>query len=226
MTILNLDSGLPQLTINTGVGVLGIGVVGGTVVAAGDGIIVTWKLPEGECLPDATMDPQDGVQTIYLNDKRRNNVVAALISFDLSHVAFITQSIFSEKSHLQVYNASTGRRVGYASVEGNAPRFAPDKPDIWCAVGNKAKVWAVTQNGLYESTHAREVEGEPLKLPWGPPCGYQATKDGWILGPGGKRLFLLPLPLRSHAVVQVWKGQYLALLHSSLSEPVILKLGP
>ena len=61
VTILNPDSGLPQLTINAGVGVLGIRFVEDTVIVVGDGKVVTWKLPEGECLPGATMDPQDGV---------------------------------------------------------------------------------------------------------------------------------------------------------------------
>ena len=157
VTILNLDSGLPQLTINAGVGVLGIRVVEDTVVVVGEGKVVTWKLPEGECLPGATMDPQDGVQTIYLDDEWQSNAIAASISFDLSRVALITQGIFNEKPHLHVYSASTGRRVGHAPVEGDAPWFTPNRLDIWCAVGDKAKVWAVTQNGLYESTHAREV---------------------------------------------------------------------
>ena len=223
VTILDLKSGLPQLTINTDVEVLGMRVVEDTIVVVGDEKVVTWKLPEGNRIPDTTMGPQDRTQTIYLNDKWQSSAIAASISFDLSHVAFITQGIL-DKRRLYVYSASTGRRVGYALVEGNTLWFAPDSLDIWCVVGDKAEVWTVGQNGLYESTHSREVDGEPLKLPWGPPCGYQATKYGWILGPGGKRLLFLPLPLQSDAVGQVWKGQYVALLHGSLSEPVILEL--
>ena len=224
VTILDLKSGLPQLTINTGVEVLGIRVIEDTIVVVSDGRVATWKLPDGNSLPGTVMAPQDRTQTIYLNDKWQNSAIAASISFDLSHVAFTTQGIFKEKRRLYVYSASTGRRVGYALVEGNTPWFAPDRLDIWCVVGDKAEVWTVGQKGLYESTHSREVDGEPLRLPWGPPCGYQVTKYGWILGPGGKRLFLLPLPLRSDAVGQMWKEQYVALLHGSLSEPVILEL--
>ena len=225
VTILDLKSGLPRLTINTGVEVLGIRVFEDTIAVVGDGEVVTWKLLEGDRLPD-TIGPQDRAQTIYLKDKWQNSAIAASISFDLSYVAFITQGILKEKRRLYVYSASTGRRVGYALAEGNMPRFAPDRLDIWCAVGDKAEVWTVTRNGLRESTHARAVEGESWEFPWGPPYGYQVTKCGWIIGPGGKRLLMLPLPLRSDAARQVWKGKYLALLHGSLSKPVILELEP
>ena len=174
------------------------------------------------------MGPQDRAQTIYLNDNLRDaGVIAASISFDLSHVAFITQSILKQERRLYVYSTSTGRRVGYALVKGNTLWFAPGRLDIWCAVGNKAEVWRVIQEGLHESTRAglRAIDGKSLETPWGPPRGYK-TQHGWILGPGGKSLLMLPHPLVLDAVEQVWKGQYLALLHWSLSEPVILELRP
>ena len=37
-------------------------------------------------------------------------------------------------------------------------------------------------------------------------------------------LLQLPPPWQSCAVLRVWKGQFLALLHGRLSEPVILEL--
>ena len=228
VTILDLNSGLPQLIINTGVEVHGTGMIEDTVVVVGDGKVITWKLPERDFLPGATMGPQDRARTIYLNDNLRDGVIAASVSFDLSHVAFITQCILKHKRRLHVYRTSTGKRVGYALVKGNTLWFSPGRLDIWCADGNKAEVWTVIQNGLREPTHARTgaVGGGSLEAPWGPPRGYQVTQHGWILGPDGKRLLMLPPPLGLDAVENVWKGQYLALLHWSLSEPVILELRP
>ena len=47
--------------------------------------------------------------------------------------------------------------------------------------------------------------------------------DGWVLGPDGSRLLLLPPPWQSSTVDRVWKGQFLVLLHDGPSEPVILE---
>ena len=35
---------------------------------------------------------------------------------------------------------------------------------------------------------------------------------------------MLPPPWQSYAMDRIWKGQFLALLHGGLSEPVILEL--
>ena len=228
-TILDLHSGLPQLTINTGVRVLGIRVVEDAVIIVGDREVVAWKLPEGSRLPDATMEPQDRAGTVLfkLSHGWKNGATAASISFDLSHVALITQCIFgTESRYLHVYSASTGQTIGYALVEGETPWLAPGGLDIWCSVGDKTEVWTVTGTGLHKSTYTRPVDGGSWELPWIPSRGYQATKYGWILGPGGKRLLMLPPPLRPSAMGQVWKGKYLALLHGSLPEPIILELKP
>ena len=64
----------------------------------------------------------------------------------------------------------------------------------------------------------------PAGYPWGSSHGYQVTKDWWVRGPDGKRLLMLPPHWQSDAVRRVWKGQFLALLHRGLSEPVILEL--
>ena len=72
-----------------------------------------------------------------------------------------------------------------------------------------------------------DIEHPPEGYPWGSSRGYQVASDWWILGLDGKRLLMLPPPWQSQdAVRQVWKGQFLALLHVGLSEPVILELIP
>jgi len=70
------------------------------------------------------------------------------------------------------------------------------------------------------------MDHPPEGFPWRSSCGYQVTGDWWVLGPGGKRLLMLPPPWQSFAVRRVWKGQFLALLHGGLSEAVILNLNP
>ena len=53
----------------------------------------------------------------------------------------------------------------------------------------------------------------------------QVTSGGWILDRDGKRLLMSP-SWQSSTVDEVRNGQFLALLHGGLSEPVILDLEP
>ena len=68
-----------------------------------------------------------------------------------------------------------------------------------------------------------DPENPPEGYPWGS-SRYRITEDWWLLGPGGERLLMLPPSWRSDAVRRVWKGDFLALLHNGLSEPIILQL--
>ena len=227
VTILDIKSGLLQLTINTGVEILGIRVTKDAVAVVGDREVVAWKLPEGNCLPGATLGVEDRAQTIYLTDKWQDSTIAASISFDLRYVAFVTRGILQEKQRLYVYSTSTGQRVGYALVEGNTLWFSPGGHELCCANGVKSEVWTVTQDGLCEATPAEAVYAGSWEHPWkSSRRGYQTTEDGWILGPDGKRLLMLPPLSRSGAVGHVWRGQYFALLHGALPEPIILELKP
>ena len=226
VTILDLKSGLPQLTINTGVDVHGLGVIGNAVIVVGNGEVVTWNLPEGNRLLYTRMGTQDRASTVFLRDDCQNEVIAASTSPDLRYVALVT--IVNERRRLFVYSASTGKRVGHATTEGNTLWFTPSGSNIWiwCAVGNRAGVWTVSDDGLRYLASVDAVDEGCRIYPWGSSRGYKATKDGWILGPEGKRLLMSPPSGRSDAAQWVSNGQYLALLHSILPEPVILELGP
>lgn len=46
-TVLDLKSGIPQLTIDTGMGIYGLGIVGNTVVIVSEENIITWNIPTG-----------------------------------------------------------------------------------------------------------------------------------------------------------------------------------
>ena len=106
--------------------------------------------------------------------------------------------------------------------------FTPDGSHVWCvATDGGAKVWRVGERGKPERLElVAEIEHPPEGYPWRSSRGYRVTNDWWILGPDGKRLLMLPPPWQSYPVHWVWKGEFLALLHGDLSEPVILEMEP
>lgn len=108
---------------------------------------------------------------------------------------------------------------------GEVPRFSPDGCDIWCVFGHgRAIARRVGGEWKEHPKWISDIENPPEGYPWGS-SQYRVTDDWWVLGPDGKRLLLLSPPWQSaDAVHRVWKGQFLALLHGGLLEPVILNL--
>ena len=221
VTVLNLKSGVPQLTIDTCIGVEGLGVIGNTVVVIGDQKVITWDLPAGDCVPDARVGLEDSSQTINLGGSWKYKAIGASISPDSRHIALTARHV---SNYLYVYSASTGKRLGMEAIEGHAPWFAPDGCDVWCAQDSGVTEMRRVSGG--QKVLERVCVGNlPQESPWVSSRGYQITKDWWILGPEGKRLLMLPPLWQSWSAIQrVWKGQFLALLHGGLSEPVILEL--
>lgn len=231
VTVLDLKSGAPRLTIDADMEVYGLGVIGNTVAVIGDWSVVTWNLPAGDCVPGRGMGPKDRSRTINLGSGQSSGPVIHA-SIDSRHVAIIGGGRIRS---LYVYDASTGRRIGQGlSRQGVMPWFSPDGCNIWCAVAlGVADIWKVSgQRGLespWNSTPVRARTGLPLDrpevgYPWGSSCGYLVTTDWWILGPDGKRLLMLPPRWRSDAMRRMWKERFLVLLHRGLLEPVILEL--
>ena len=223
ITVLSLKSGVPQLTIDAGMGVYGLRVIGNSVVVIGDRKVITWNLPAGGCVPNAWAGLEDSSRVINLGGSRDGDVTSGTISTDFRYVAF------AQGINLHVYSASTGEYLGEELMGAGTPWFAPEGCDLW-RVGNGggAVVLRVVDGGdLLEYTELTvNIEHPPEGYPWGSSRGYRVTKDWWILGPDGKRLLMLPPPWQSYAVLRVWKGKFLALLHCSLSEPVILEVEP
>jgi len=78
-----------------------------------------------------------------------------------------------------------------------------------------------TQLGMCPLPIGKPPEG----YPWRSSRGYTVTDDGWIISQEGKRLLWLPARWRSRGgESRIWSGPFLALLHETLPEPVILKL--
>ena len=221
-TVLDLKSGLPQLTIDTSIKVYGLRSIEQTIVVIGAQKAIIWNLPQEDFLPDARMDVGDSARTIDFNSARDGlmGVVAASTSSDFRYIAV------SRGDLVDVHCASTGRTLPVA-VPASSLWFPPSGHDIWCASENKVTVVTVTNYALDYTKTAVDIEGGSSGCPWGSSCGYNVTDDGWILGAGGKRLLMLPPLWQSqYKVDRVWNGRFLALLHGALPGPVILDLEP
>ena len=219
VTVLNLKSGVSQLTLDAGMRVCGLGLDGNIVVVIGERKVIAWNLPTEDHVPGARVGAESSSWTINLSNSPRD-LICTSISPDFRHIAL------SDSSYLYVYSASTGEILWKEPAQGHTHRFSPGGYDIWYAdIRGNAEVWRV-RGGRDELEPLVDIEDPPEGYPWASSCGHQVTDDWWILDPDGKRLLMLLPPWRSYLPIErVWKGQYLALLHSGLPEPVILELG-
>ena len=228
VTVLDCKSGVPQLTIDAGMGVRGLGVIGDTIAIVGHWKVITWDLSTGDHVPDAKVTLEDCTRTIKINliDFPHSTIDATSISPDSCHIAFITYGTMM--STLYIYNGSTGEQFVCEVDWGSRPWFTLDGCNLWIANDSRGgRVFKVCggQQVAQELEHGVDIEHPPEGYPWAPSCDYRVTDDWWILGPDGKRLLILPSPWQSHeATLRVWKGRFLALLHRELPEPVILEL--
>ena len=167
------------------------------------------------------MNVEDSTQTInFRNEDSSDTVVAASISLDFRYIALV------KNGFLEIHCTSTG---GDFRVEWPmwGVRFLPDGHDFLCISGDSGFLLTITQDHLDEIKSGIDVGDESLECPWGSSRGYTVTYEGWILGTGGKRMLMIPPLWRSLLTVErVWSGKFLALLHGTLLEPVILELEP
>ena len=227
VTVLDLKSGTPRMTIDTSIEVYGLRSIGNTIVVIGYEKAMTWDLPEGDFLPDAKMDAEDSTRTIHFGNVVNSTTFAASISLDYRYIALSRHEPMGYPDYfVDVYCTSTGRNLRAKSWE-LALWFAPGGYDVWCAANGRARVFTVTSNELDHTNTVDDIEGGPHACPWGSPRGYRVTDDGWVIGAGGKRLLMLPpLWLSQFKVHRVWNGEFLALLHGTLPKPVVLELEP
>jgi len=227
VTVLDLESGAPQLTIDAGTDIYGLRVIQDSVVVIGDGKVIAWKLPAGDRIPNATVNVNDSVRASNFSSPGKGKVFTAAISSDLHHVALVTYDSPGPRP-LYICSVSAGKYPGHRVTHGNTLWFDPDGRSVWCVgITGEAEVWTVPGHGPtppHEASDVVGIEHPPEGYPWGSSRGYRATDDGWVLGPDGKRLLMLPPPWQSFALGRVWNGRFLALLHGALSEPVILEL--
>ena len=245
VTVLDLESGLPWSTIYTSEPVYGLGAAGSTVVVVNDKQVSTWDLLEQDSPLRYCSDERDSRwaelepasrrlerkaiesstrEVIHTKTLAENGVVAASVSLDFRYVALIVGKGHEAQS-LRVYSLSTGEETDTAMEGGTSLWFEPGGHDVWVGIGSGEKVWKISQDGTALGAHAGNIE-DLEGSPWQSSLGYKVTSDGWILDADGRRLLMFPPSWQSEAVWRVWSGRFLALLHGTLPEAVILELGP
>ena len=247
-TVLDLESGIPQLIINTGMKICGLRVAGSTIVVIGDGQAITWNLPTEGCIPNARADIADSVQTITFDhpsydypppDHPSSNFKlvkdflglsltgSALISPDLHHMAVVGSSGMWN-SKLYLYSLSTGQcHASVSDIWLGMAFFTPDGHEIWCDDFGMLKGWSIVEDSKSNVTlleHPILCVYPSGVAPWKSSHGYNVMGNGWILSSNGKRLLWLPPHWRTSKQYMRWSGQFLTLLHCELPEAVILEL--
>ena len=228
VTILKFKSGVPRLIIDTSIGVHGHKVIGNFVVVLGLQKVITWNILAGDCAPSSSVGLEE--RSPAIKSVNRLDVYEASISSDSRYILH-TARVARRPTSLHIHSASTGKHLRAVSVpmEWVKAWFSPNGRDILCIGdnGEAGKVWRFDIEGgrLFPVDNwLADIGHVPEGYPWRPSRGYRVTSDWWILNSEGKRVLMLPPPWQADAVRRVWEGQFLALLHRGLSEPVILDL--
>jgi WD40 repeat protein len=223
VTVIDLNSGVPQLTIDTSIPVYGLRPIGNAIVVVGDEKFIVWNLPGGNFVPDARMNIGDSALATGFRKRDSGIVTAASISLDFQYIAL--GGVGEGNLWLDVYCTSTGQKFR-STAAVHKLGFAPGERDIWCYCSEEVHAFTITQHSLDYTRTVAGVDYGSWGCPWGSSDGYEVTDNGWILGVGGKRLLLLPPLWRSGPDDRVWNGKFLVLLHPTLHEPVVLELEP
>ena len=211
VVFLALGSGDPQLTINTGVEVRGLGAIEDTVVVISDKNATTWKLPGGSFLPGTTMNVADSTQTVDFGVSRRGRLEIGSISPDSRYI--LAKELYWQ---LHLHSATTGKILNTIQVQGEAYWFTPDGRNVGVITStseNKGSLFEITTQGHLRLVDAIDIEQGKYGCPY-TSANYQVTDGGWILGPSKERMLILPPLWRSHTWRRMWNGSFLALLHS------------
>ena len=233
VTVLDLNSGDPQLIIDTGMKVLCLRITGSTVVVVGEGKVVTWNLPaEGRAINTrANVDDSFRTTTFdYLPPSfmlpRAPPRLYTSVSSDLNRIAVAEGSV-----GLSIYDVASGKHLARDTrAEGPIPWFTPDGREVWCKgpLHRTVAGWTVTEDketDLISLEPLGPTAHPPGGLPWNSSLGYEITPSGWVINPSGRRLLWLPHHWRASEELRVWGGRFLGLTHDELPEPVILELG-
>ena len=231
ITVVDLESGVPRLTIDAGMEVDGLGVTGSNVVAISEGEIVTWDLPAGDHVLDLRANITDSVRTVTFDNDRHcvgKSELDILTSPDLHYVAIMGLP-GPNYSCLDLYDANTGQHLQIVTQDSiYTPWFTPDGREVWCMRGRDGMVgWKIVEDSKSDVTELEylgSITDQPDGSPFWSSRGYHVRDDEWIFSPSGKRLFWLPPQWGSEGWKRRWGKRFLALLHKELPEAVILEL--
>ena len=223
VTVLHLQSGDPQLVIDTDTSVKFLELSESTIVVAGKNKVTMCNLPTGNSTSNTRMDIGDSVQAITLD------VLEVLsISSNLSYLACTARR--SSDHVLKIYELSTGKCVVDAALPTPVHKtwLTLDGHTVWAEYGDdQLSGWKIIQDSESGITKLEPIEPH-VSPPRGPPwetstCGYQIVDDVWVLSPTQKRLLWLPPHWRTYKRNRVWNGNFLGLRHPKPREVVILE---
>ena len=227
ITIIDLQPGGPQLTIDTGI--QGLRVTGSTIAVADFEKIVSWNLAAGSgganIINSVLTTPFDPPPS------RARRLLNVSISPDLSRVVTLAQATDRE-TYLKLHDALTGRCLAGTTVSditiSTDLRFTPDGRGIWGGLGREgfSDGWEITVDSESGATKLQPLG--KTQCPTGKPTrlsrhGYEVKDDVWILSPTKKRLLWLPHRWRLGEWSRTWSGRFLVLGHRQLPEMVILE---
>ena len=233
VTVLNLKSGVPQLTIDTSMEVYGLGLGESTIIVVGDGKIVTWNLPSGDCVPNPRVNVDNSIQTTTFNFPSLSPSTlepAISMSPNFHHIAILMFWVDSVgENHMHLLDVLTGQCFGSVDTKlGSEPWFTPDGQEVWCVKAyhgaDRWKIVGGTESNTTVLEHLGPTEHPPDESPWKPSGDYEVTDDRWILTSGGKRLLWFSPYWRSYQWERKRGGKFLVLLHRKLPGFVILEL--
>ena len=228
VTIFNPLTGALPLTVDTDMGVVCLGMTGSALIVVGKENIITWDLPGGHCAFNASIN--DGIRATILRH-RQGEFTHMSISPDFSCIAVLvlTRNDYETKTHLRIYDMSTGRYLtsalpGYPWGLG----FTLDGCEVWTASYSRdpeegRKIVKDSGSGPIRLEPLDETARPSGVFPWESRRGYEVTGDWWVLSATQKRLLWLPHRWRSKVEQRAWSGRFLGLLHRELSEIVILE---
>ena len=233
-TVLDLRSGVPWLTIDAGVKIYGLRVVGSTVAVVGEGKIITWNLPQRDRGPNATMNINDSIRTTIFDHPPFEShqpfesrlPSSTSISPDLNHTAIAGPFFGGRAVYLDIYNMTTGRHLTKINTPCTEVWFSPDGCKLWSHYTGTTKGWAIIKDSepnFLKMEYLGETSCPSGGYPWASPHYYNITDDGWVLNSNWERLLWLPPHWRSKEMDRMWSGRFLALLHGQLPEPTILE---
>ena len=227
--ILDTKSGDLWLVIDADMGILGLGLTQSTVVVIAEGEVVTWNLPAEDRVLRTRVDINDSVRTTAIDYSTRSHdsdvvVVAPHTSMspDFNYVA-ITHDKSGGYMALNIYDVSTGKCLTGTRTDAEIPWFSPDGREVWCLGSSSVERWRIVEDADSGLTKLEPLEptADLPGCPWKSPRGYRVRRE-WVLDSSGKRLLWLPRRWRSDCW-RKWGGRFLGLLHTELSDAVILE---
>ena len=230
VTIIDLRSGELKWTTDMGVGIDCLGIAGDTVIVVGGDSIVAWNLPGGGRTFNASIN--DIVRTTIFDRSSPSHDLGLpchmSVSPDLSRIMVTRYLLETNGYSLEVDDVSTGLCLARITTEyPMSTWFTQDGREVWAGCDALSERW-----DQYEITEDSESDAIELTLQSAHPRreffressrGYIVTDEGWVLSPSLKSLLWLPHSWKSDGGNRVWGGRFLGLVHSELSEVVVLE---